>query len=225
MLVVSTTTRTEKERNKMNMKRYGLLLALPLTLLVGCGEADELKTTATDTEEVAETQKTEKSVTEAKEEADVQESELGSNQIYMKNKALDIKETIGSVNFVIDKVQTSRLTVNEAYRDSFDGQEEVTVVAMNVIVENTIDDTVNFHPNQATLVTNTGEQVSADLWFSDDVGGEFLGKVKKEGNVLFFVKAMPEELADVKVVIDGPSDANYQSIGESRYEYTINVEK
>lgn len=74
-------------------------------------------------------------------------------------------------------------------------------------------------------MTNTGEQVSADLWFSDDVGGEFLGKVKKEGNVLFFVKAMPEELADVKVVIDGPSDANYESIGESRYEYTINVEK
>ena len=209
----------------MNMKRYGLIFALPLTLLVGCGEADELKTTATDTEEVVEVEKKEEPAADTKEEAEVQESELGSNQIFMKNKALDIKETIGSVNFAIDKVQTSRLTVNEAYRDSFDEQEEVTVVAMNVIVENTIDDTISFHPNQATLVTNTGEQVSADLWFSDDVGGEFLGKVKKEGNVLFFVKTMPEELEDVKVVIDGPSDANYQSIGESRYEYTINVEK
>ncbi|WP_214711566.1 MULTISPECIES: hypothetical protein [unclassified Exiguobacterium] len=209
----------------MNMKRYGLILALPLTLLVGCGEADELKTTATDTEEVVEAEAKEEPVAESTEKAEVQESELGSNQIYMKNKALDIKETIGSVNFAIDKVQTSRLTVNEAYRDSFDGQEKVTVVAMNMIVENTIDETVNFYPDQATLVTNTEEQVTADLWFSDDVGGEFLGKVKKEGNVLFFVKAMPEELEDVKVVIDGPSDANYQSIGESRYEYTINVEK
>lgn len=209
----------------MNMKRFGLLLALPLTLLVGCGEADELKTAATDTEEVVEAEKTEEPAPESTTEDEVQESELGSNHIYMKNKALDIKETIGSVNFAIDKVQTSRLTVNEAYRDSFDGQEEVTVVAMNMIVENTIDETVNFYPDQATLVTNTGEQVTADLWFSDDVGGEFLGKVKKKGNVLFFVKAMPEELADVKVVIDGPSDADYQSIGESRYEYTINVEK
>ena len=208
----------------MKMKRYGLVLALPLALLVGCGEADELKTTATDTEEVVAAE-TEQQTAEPKEEADVQESELGSNQIYMKNKALDVNETIGSIQFAIDKVQTSRLTVAEAYRELFDGKEAVTVVAMNVIVENTIDDTVSFHPNQATLVTNTGEQVTADLWHSDDVGGEFLGKVKKEGNVLFFVAAMPEELTEVRFIVDGPFDANYEQIAEDRYEYKIDVTK
>lgn len=196
----------------MNMKRFGLLVAVPLALLVGCGEADELKTTAPDMEEVAEAEAStaEESSTE---ETDVQESELGTNKIYMKNKALTITETMGPIQFAIDKVQTSRLTVAEAYRDSFDGQEEVTVVAMNMIVENTVDETMSFHPNQATLVTNTGEQVSSDLWFSDDVGGEFLGKVKKEGNVLFFVKAKPEELTDLKVVIDGPFDENFDKSG------------
>lgn len=208
----------------MNMKRFGLLVAVPLALLVGCGEADELKTTATDTEEVAEAEAStaEEATTESE---DVQESELGTNKIYMKNKALTITETMGPIQFAIDKVQTSRLTVAEAYRDSFDGQEEVTVVAMNMIVENTVDETMSFHPNQATLVTNTGEQVSSHLWFSDDVGGEFLGKVKKEGNVLFFVKAKPEELTDLKIVIDGPFDENFGKVAENRYEYTINVTK
>lgn len=208
----------------MKMKRYGLVLALPLALLVGCGDADELKTTATDTEEVAAAE-TEKQIAEPKEETEVQESELGSNQIYMKNKALDIYETIGSIQFVIDKVQTSRLTVEESYRELFDGKEAVTVVAMNVIVENTIDDTISFHPNQATLVTNTGEQVTADIWYSDDVGGEFLGKVKKEGNVLFFVETMPEELTEVRFIVEGPFDANYEQIAEDRYEYKIDVTK
>lgn len=208
----------------MKMKRYGLVLALPLALLVGCGEADKLKTTATDTEEVVAAE-TEQQMAEPKEEADVQESELGSNQIYMKNKALDVNETIGSIQFAIDKVQTSRLTVAEAYREQFDGKEAVTVVAMNVIVENTIDDTISFHPNQATLVTNTGEQVTADIWYSDDVGGEFLGKVKKEGNVLFFVAAMPEELTEVRFIVDGPFDANYEQVAEDRYEYKIDVTK
>ncbi|MBR2756628.1 MAG: hypothetical protein IKD52_00760 [Exiguobacterium sp.] len=208
----------------MNMKRFGLLVAVPLALLVGCGEADELKTTATDTEEVAEAEASapEEATTENE---DVQESELGTNKIYMKNKALTIAETMGPIQFAIDKVQTSRLRVAEAYRDSFDGQEEVTVVAMNMIVENTVDETMSFHPNQATLVTNTGEQVEADLFFSDDVGGEFLGKVKKEGNVLFFVKAKPEELTDLKVVIDGPFNENFDKVAEDRYEYTINVTK
>lgn len=208
----------------MNMKRFGLLVAVPLALLAGCGEADGLKTTATDTEEVAEAEVStpEKSTSENE---DVQESELGTNKIYLKNKALTITETMGPIQFAIDKVQTSRLIVAEAYRDSFDGQEEVTIVAMNMIVENTVDETMSFHPNQATLVTNTGEQVSSDLWFSDDVGGEFLGKVKKEGNVLFFVKAKPEELADLKVVIDGPFNENFDKVAEDRYEYTINVTK
>lgn len=208
----------------MNMKRFGLLVAVPLALLVGCGEADELKTTATDTEEVAEAEASAADETTA-EETDVQESELGTNKIYMKNKSVTITETMGPIQFAIDKVQTSRLTVAEAYSDSFDGQEEVTVVAMNMIVENTVDETMSFHPNQATLVTNTGEQVEADLFFSDDVGGEFLGKVKKEGNVLFFVKAKPEELTDLKVVIDGPFDENFDKVAEDRYEYTINVTK
>ncbi|MBR2077273.1 MAG: hypothetical protein IKG65_05230 [Exiguobacterium sp.] len=208
----------------MNMKRFGLLVAVPLALLVGCGEADELKTTATDTEEVAEAEASapEEATTENE---DVQESELGTNKIYMKNKALTIAETMGPIQFAIDKVQTSRLRVAEAYRDSFDGQEEVTVVAMNMLAENTVDETMSFHPNQATLVTNTGEQVEADLFFSDDVGGEFLGKVKKEGNVLFFVKAKPEELTDLKVVIDGPFNENFDKVAEDRYEYTINVTK
>lgn len=208
----------------MNMKRFGLLVAVLLALLVGCGEADELKTTATNTEEVAEAEASEPEESTTENE-DVQESELGTNKIYMKNKALTITETMGPIQFAIDKVQTSRLTVAEAYRDSFDGQEEVTVVAMNMLAENTVDETMSFHPNQATLVTNTGEQVSSHLWFSDDVGGEFMGKVKKEGNVLFFVKAKPEELTDLKVVIDGPFDENFDKVAEDRYEYTINVTK
>ncbi|WP_290767987.1 MULTISPECIES: hypothetical protein [Exiguobacterium] len=208
----------------MNMKRFGLLVAVPLALLAGCGEADGLKTTATDTEEVAEAEASapEKSTSENE---DVQESELGTNKIYMKNKSLTITETMGPIQFAIDKVQTSRLQVNEVYRDSFDGAEEVTVVAMNVIAENTIDDAISFYPNQGTIVTNTGEQVEADLLFSDDVGGEFLGKVKKEGNVLFFVKAKPEELTDLKVVIDGPFNENFDKVAEDRYEYTIDVTK
>ncbi|WDH75178.1 hypothetical protein PTI97_10155 [Exiguobacterium marinum] len=208
----------------MNMKRFGLLVAVPLTLLVGCGEADELKTTATDTEEVAEA---EASASEEKtaEETDVQESELGTNKIYMKNKALTITETMGPIQFAIDKVQTSRLQVNEVYRDSFDGAEEVTVVAMNVIAENTIDDAISFYPDQGTIVTNTGEQVDADLFFSDDVGGEFLGKVKKEGNVLFFVKAKPEELTEVRFFTNGPSNEAFERVAEERYEFTINVTK
>ncbi|OGX79815.1 hypothetical protein A6395_04220 [Exiguobacterium sp. SH31] len=211
----------------MNMKRYGFLFALPLALLVGCGEADELKTTTTETEEVVVAEEPEEAP-EAEtqtEEAEVQETELGTNQIHLKNKALDIMEAMGSVQFQVDKVQTSRLKVAEAYRDSFDGKDEVTVVVFNVIAENTVEDTISFHPNQSTLVTNTGEQIDANLWFSDDVGGDFLGEVKKEGNVFFFAESMPEELAELRLIVGGPTNTDYEKLAEESYEYKIDVTK
>ncbi|WP_251128820.1 DUF4352 domain-containing protein [Exiguobacterium sp. s152] len=143
----------------------------------------------------------------------------------MKNRDLGIEETIGPIIFQIDKVQTLRLEVASDYRFFFDDQKEVTIVSFNVIVENTSDETVSFHPNQARLVTNTGEQVDADLVISEDVGGEFLGKVKKEGGVLFHVESMPEELTEVRFVVEGPYDDQFRKIAEERYEYTIDVTK
>ena len=44
------------------------------------------------------------------------------------------------------------------------------------------------YPDQATLVTSTGEQVEADLFLSDDLGGEIHEGVIKEGNVVFYLE-------------------------------------
>jgi hypothetical protein len=60
---------------------------------------------------------------------------------------------------------------------------------------------------------------------SDDVGGEFLGKVRKEGGVHFQVDSMPAELTEVRFVVEGPYNDQFNTIAEERYEYTINVTK
>lgn len=210
----------------MNMKRYGFLFALPLTLLVGCGEEIEPTSSTAPTEQaenVKEPEAEEQETVAAEEE--VYDSEIGTNTIYMKNTELALTETMGSVKFNVNKIQTSRMKVAEDYLDMFDGKEEVTLVVVNVTAENTVDDTIHFYPDQGTLVTNTGEQIDADLWFSDDVGGDFLGKVKKEGNVMFMVDAMPEELTEVRFIVGGPTNTDYEKLAEESYEYKIDVTK
>ncbi len=173
-------------KERIGLKSYGFILAIPLLMLVGCGDAGSSSTTTEPTsqsESVPSTDSQEKpqeTETVKEEEFEVQEDEVGRSQIYMKNRNLGIEETIGPIIFQIDKVQTLRLEVASDYRFMFDDQKEVTIVSFNVIVENTSDETVSFHPNQARLVTNTGEQVNADIVISEDVGGEFLGKVKKK---------------------------------------------
>ena len=219
--------------------RHGLFV-LPLVFLIGCGETEE----ATSSESTEQTQQTTDEQTTSSsegsesskgedtsegiggsEEFEVEEDEIGVSQIYMKNRNLGIEEKIGPIIFQIDKVQTLRLQVSSDFRFMFDDKKEVTIVSFNVIVENTSDDTVSFHPNQARLVTNTGEQVDADMIISEDVGGEFLGKVKKEGGVLFHVDSMPAELTEVRFVVEGPYNDQFNKIAEDRYEYTIDVTK
>lgn len=216
-------------KERIGLKSYGFIFAIPLLVLVGCGDTESSSTTTETTsqsESVPSTDTQEETTETVKEEEfEVQKDEIGRSQIYMKNRNLGIEETIGPIIFQIDKVQTLRLEVASDYRFFFDDQKEVTIVSFNVIVENTSDETVSFHPNQARLVTNTGEQVDADIVISEDVGGEFLGKVKKEGGVLFHVESMPEELTEVRFVVEGPYDDQFRKIAEERYEYTIDVTK
>ncbi|WDH75177.1 hypothetical protein PTI97_10150 [Exiguobacterium marinum] len=219
--------------------RHGLFV-LPLVFLIGCGETDEATTSETteQTEQTTEEESTsspkgnESSKDEetsegigGSEEFEVEEDEIGVRQIYMRDSDLGIEEKIGPIIFQINKVQTMRLQVASDFRSVFDDKKEVTLVSFSVVAENTSDDTVTFYPDQARLVTNTGEQVDAAFLLSDDVGGEFLGKVRKEGGVHFQVESMPAELTEVRFVVEGPYNDQFNKIAEDRYEYTIDVTK
>ncbi|WP_214820642.1 MULTISPECIES: DUF4352 domain-containing protein [unclassified Exiguobacterium] len=219
--------------------RHGLFV-LPLVFLIGCGETEE----ATSSESTEQTQQTSDEQTTSSsegsesskgedtsegiggsEEFEVEEDEIGVRQIYMRNSDLGIEEKIGPIIFQINKVQTMRLQVASDFRSVFDDKKEVTLVSFSVVAENTSDETVTFYPDQARLVTNTGEQVDAAFLLSDDVGGEFLGKVRKEGGVHFQVESMPAELTEVRFVVEGPYNDQFNTIAEDRYEYTIDVTK
>jgi len=44
------------------------------------------------------------------------------------------------------------------------------------------------YPDQATLVTSTGEQIVADMFLSDHLGGEIHEGVVKQGDVFFYLE-------------------------------------
>ena len=100
------------------------------------------------------------------------------------NKSIEASGQIGPIKFKITSAQLSKATVaNEqaAALMRVEKGQEFAIVGIGMDVENTVDDKVDFFPNQGTIVTNTKEQVDAALFLSDDIGGELLGKVKKSG--------------------------------------------
>lgn len=64
----------------------------------------------------------------------------------------------------------------------------LSAVGLRINIENTTKETFTTYPNQATLVTSTGEQIEADWNQSDNLGGEIYEGVVKEGDVVFFLK-------------------------------------
>ena len=208
------------------MKRFIIGTSLTAALLLaGCAEesTDTKKsepTTAAKTEEKKEEAKPKEKEVAAKEEPKVEKSEVGEKTAHFTNKSLGIKEKLGPINLSIDKIQTSRLKVSDAFKPTFGDQDEVTTIVINMTLENTSDDTISVYPEQATLTTNTGEQIEAELFLSDQIGGEFIGKVKKSGNILFVAKSQPKDITSIKYILDGPHD---QELNQLADRYTVEI--
>lgn len=157
-------------------KVLSILGMLVLSLgLAGCGENEAQKELdKNDTEKSTAKDSGENKATEKKEE-----------DIWTYYEEADWSGEWEGLKFDIQKVVVS----DKAPKIDDNGEEvESSAVGVKFKVENTTSDKVyNTYPDQATLVTSTGEQVEADMMVSDAVGGEIHEGVIKEGNLIFYL--------------------------------------
>lgn len=106
-----------------------------------------------------------------------------------------IKE-VGVFDNMTDAVNSygqSDLVINDENKD------KVTVV-VKFEIQNKNDFPINTYPCQAKLITNTGEQVEADIIASESFDGEIFEGVTQEGYVLFNLdKTKIDELKSFKM--------------------------
>jgi|SRR5690625_4528761 len=205
-------------------KLFMLFLTVMIAIvLTACGdEADgssEDDTTADAAEDTANEKDTEETVSEEEDNDDSLAGETTENELgafTMVNQNMDLDETYesGPMDLTIHSIQSGNLVISDEFKDVFDGKDEITMISVEIRAENTSEDNVSWYPDQAVMTTNAGDQVDADLLFSDSVGGEFFGPTNQEGNVLFMLDTMAEEIESVKLIINGPHDEDFQTIGD-----------
>lgn len=174
------------------MKKFKLIGLLLSAALVFSGCSNE----ATDELEKNDTEKAE-AKTDSK-SSDKKEKKEKEEDIWTYYEDADWTGKWEGLNFNIQKIVVS----DKAPRINDDGKEEPSsAVGMKIQVENTTTDKIyTTYPDQATLVTSTGEQVEAETYLSDDVGGEIHEGVIKEGNVIFYLdRGKAEEIKWVKL--------------------------
>lgn len=211
------------------MKKLKLIVAVTsLSLLIGCAKKDDKQEQSSDNAQknaqvtkITDNNKNKsaksKSDTEMTSESVIgEEANLEFGKKVIKKAAINLNETHESGPF---RVRLNNITINELtptkdFVEYFGTSDTFTMILVNLTVENTSDETNSIYPEQSSLVTNTKEQLVCDGSLSEAIGGEYIGKVIKEGSILFYTTTKPEEINSVKLVIDAPHDENLDPIGD-----------
>lgn len=106
-----------------------------------------------------------------------------------------------------------------------DENAKTSAVGIKFKMENTTQDKFTFYPDQAVLVTSTGEQIDMpDMFVSDSIGGEIDKGVIKEGNIVWYLeRGQAEQIEWIKVSFSGHQGAEDNFDNELK-EYEIELQ-
>lgn len=131
---------------------------------------------------------------------------------------------LGSANLTIEQLHIVDIEpTDDAKQLYFNDEDKVRAVVIDMKAENTSKKDIMFHPNQSVLVTDSGEQVESDMMLMGEVGGDFLGKVTKEGQTWWILKNTSKVIKNIKMIISPPTDnQTLEDIGkEKRLDFQI----
>jgi hypothetical protein len=109
------------------------------------------------------------------------------------------------------KLEIQKAVVTDIAPTPEDENAKASAVGVKFKIENTTEGKFTTYPDQAVLVTSTGEQIDMpDMFVSDNLGGEIDKGVIKEGNVIWYLeRGEAEKIEWIKLSFNarqGPED-------------------
>ncbi|WP_102271321.1 DUF4352 domain-containing protein [Cytobacillus massiliigabonensis] len=148
-------------------------------------------------------------------------AEVENEKVEKSEEENDIIYKVGWSDDKSGVITTIDHVVIEEQEDTLNG-ETFNALFVHFKIQNTADEPLTTYPNQGKLVI--GEtQISADMLGSDDIGGELLNEVTKEGYIAF---ALPENikadaLGEIRLVWSHYADL----LNDNKYDVTLKLSK
>lgn len=146
---------------------------------------------------------------------------FGQLTVVKQSDPINEEHTTGPFKLVLKSISVLELKPDDQMKEYL-GDDIQSAIFVEMKASNTSEDTNSFYPDQSTLVVNQKEQLNADILGSEQIGGEFIGPVEKEGVVVFFSKTPAQEINDFKIKIDPGHDSAFNPVGEElmlQYHY------
>ncbi|WP_210367042.1 hypothetical protein [Bacillus sp. REN3] len=124
------------------------------------------------------------------------------------------------------KLEVQKVVVSDKAPTMEDENAKASAVGVKFKMENTTEGKFTFYPDQAVLVTSTGEQIDMpDMWVSDDLGGEIDKGVIKEGNIIWLLeRGNAEAIEWIKMSFTGhQGDEDNFDAETKEYEFEIKL--
>ena len=146
------------------------------------------------------------------------DDEQGIKECYVTDRDLAFEGECGPIMYTINSIQIADMIIHdESTANILDVEmdESFVLIGIDITVENTSEDDVNFYPEDSTIITNTKAQIDANYWTSDSFG-KFMGEVEKNGQIFFIIPGEEaESITSFTWRIDAPYDSNsYEDVGE-----------
>lgn len=191
------------------------LLTIPLSLLLltACGDVDTIQQ--------SDDEKAKAKVEENAEKDKKQNEEKKKEDIWTYYESATWSDDFQGLKTTIQKV-----VVSDKAPGIDDEGDQITTSAVGVKfhIENTTEGKFTTYPDQAVLVTSTGEQIEMpDMFVSDNIGGEIDKGVIKEGDVIWYLqRGNAEKIEWIKLKWNARVGAEDTFDGE-RKEYEIEL--
>lgn len=207
----------------MKKNFLGISLALILSLLLAaCGgneATNELEKNDTDKAKAKTSETSSNASSDEKKEEEKAEETPKEDEIWTYYENAKWSDDFKGLKSEIIKV-----VVTDKAPDLEDESKKASAVGVKFKMENTTDGKFTTYPDQAVLVTSTGEQIDMpEMFVSDNIGGEIDKGVIKEGNIIWYLeRGEAEKIEWIKMSWYAVEGAEMDSDGE-RKEYEVEL--
>ncbi|TFD97103.1 hypothetical protein [Jeotgalibacillus sp. R-1-5s-1] len=134
------------------------------------------------------------------------------------DEEISISGTTGPVSYEISKVALviyEPKNVDLADILGVEVNEEIHTLVIGMAGENSLNEDVSFYLDQATVITNTKEQLEPNFFLGDYIDGEYFGNVRHEGtNAYVLNNSTVDQIESFEIRISEPYNASLEVIGE-----------
>jgi hypothetical protein len=142
--------------------------------------------------------------------------QLGVKDILFTKKNMNLRKTTGAVEVGINNIQTTRLKVNEAHKQSLDNLPVLNSITMEVSTTNKGKEALNVDLGACTLFLDERLMISSANTLSDrETQGEIKPGESRKGYVVFLLH--PDDFKDAKnvsVKFQSPMRLDFSKIAE-----------